>query len=308
MTDAPPSPAAAGRRILVVDDDRDALRILVDFVESRHMIAVGAQDGHEALARYHDDGPFDAIVLDVMMPGIDGLEVCRRIKASPQGQLTPVLMLSARSDTRSRVAGLYGGADDYLSKPVDLRELAARLDVLLRTRDRYHALAARHAADMDAAIEDSLTGALRGPYFLRRVQEEVSRADRYRVPLVLVIGDVLGLPEESASDPGEAGEDIRLPGPADSLISMVAQTIRAHLRAQDLLARLRRGRFAALLPHTSRQVTPSLLKRLQVSVASIPIDAAIPDSPPAGLSLRVGHAELAPKMDTKTLLALAEPR
>lgn len=307
MTDAPLPPTAAGRRILVVDDDRDALRILIDFVESRQMLAIGAHDGHEALARYHDDGPFDAIVLDVMMPGIDGLEVCRRIKASAQGQLTPVLMLSARSDTRSRVAGLYGGADDYLSKPVDLRELAARLDVLLRTRDRYHALAARHAADMDAAIEDSLTGALRGPYFMRRVQEEVSRADRYRVPLVLVVGDVMGLPEERRADPDDS-DDVRLPGPADTLIAMVAQTIRAHLRAQDLLARLRRGRFAAVLPHTSRQVTPSLLKRLQVSVASIPIDASIPDSPPAGLSFRVGHAELGPKMDTKTLFALAEPR
>ena len=307
--DDSPKTLVPPRRLLVVDDDRDALRILGDFVESRGMGVVLAQDGHEALTRFHDDGPFDAIVLDVMMPGIDGLEVCRRIKGSPQGQLTPVLMLSARTDTRSRIAGLYGGADDYMSKPVDLRELAARVDVLLRTRDRFAELANRHAQDLESALEDGLTGVLRARYFFRRVDEEIARADRYRLPLALLIADLVGLPEPSpGGDPAEPNDEIRFLGPAHDLVRAAAEATRGALRAHDLLARIRRSRFAILLPHTARNVVPQVIRRVQLAVASIPSDRQDENSPPAGLSIRIGHAELGPKMDCQRLLAMAEPR
>jgi PleD family two-component response regulator len=310
MLDAVPPSTDAGRRILIVDDDKDALRILGDFLEARGYDAISAHDGHEALARFHDDGPFDVIVLDVMMPGIDGLEVCRRLKASPQGQLTPVLLLSARSDTRSRIAGLYGGADDYMSKPVDLREFAARVDVLLRVRDRYRELADRRKDALDAALGDGLSGAVNGAYFLRRLQEEIGRSDRYTLPLTVVVVDLQGLPEpesESGSDPDEEVEAV-FAGPADKLIESVGRSLRAALRSHDLLARLRRSRFAVMLPHTSRHSVQPALRRLQDAVASVRIDPSEDGGPAAGLSARLGYAELGPRMDATTLLARAEPR
>lgn len=302
-----PSPDP-GRRILIVDDDRDALRILGDFLEARGFASVAAHDGHEALARFHDDGPFDVIVLDVMMPGIDGLEVCRRLKASPQGQLTPVLLLSARSDTRSRIAGLYGGADDYMSKPVDLREFAARVDVLLRVRDRYRELAERRKDALDAALGDGLSGAVNGAYFLRRLQEEIARSDRYSLPLTVLVMDLVGLPEpEEGAEPDEEVDAV-FPGPADKLVESVGRAIRAALRSHDLFARLRRSRFAAMMPHTSRHSVQPALRRLADAVAGVRIEPGNEGAPPAGLSVRIGYAELGPRMDATTLLARAEPR
>ena len=315
MTDTPatePDPAegAPQRRVLVVDDDNHAVRILSDFLESRGFSAIPAFDGHEALARFHDDGPFDAIILDVMMPGIDGLEVCRRVKATPSGQLTPVLLLSARSDTRSRVAGLYGGADDYMSKPVDLRELAARVDVLFRTRDRFHEIAARRGEDLDAAITDGLTGAYNGDYLKRRLEEEISRSDRYSLPLTVLVLDLQGLPEPifDADDSLDSSVDQIFAGPAHRLLEAVGNAVRGSLRTHDLFARLRRSRFAVVLPHTSRRSVQAVVDRLQASVALIQGDPDNPESSAAGLSVRVGVAELGPRMDATTLLARAEPR
>ncbi len=93
-----------------------------------HDVATVA-DGVEALARVRRDG-FDALVVDVMMPGVDGLAVCRVLRA--EGDRVPVLMLTARVETPDRVAGLDAGADDYLAKPFELDELFARLRALLR--------------------------------------------------------------------------------------------------------------------------------------------------------------------------------
>ena len=89
-----------------------------------------AFDGEEALARLRLESPVDAAILDVLMPGIDGLEVCRRLRTN--GNRVPVLMLTARAEVDSRVAGLDAGADDYLPKPFALAELLARLRALLR--------------------------------------------------------------------------------------------------------------------------------------------------------------------------------
>jgi two-component system response regulator MprA len=116
-------------RLLVVDDEasvRDALALVLDL--SGFEVATAA-DGGEAI-RTLASVPPDAVILDVLMPGLDGLEVCRRMRAA--GDRTPVLMLTARTEVSQRVAGLEAGADDYLAKPFAREELIARLRALLR--------------------------------------------------------------------------------------------------------------------------------------------------------------------------------
>jgi two-component system response regulator MprA len=116
--------------VLVVDDEgavRDALARALS--GAGHEVELAA-DGAEALARLAAGPPVDAVVLDILMPGVDGLEVCRRLRAG--GDRVPVLMLTARDAVGDRVAGLDAGADDYLVKPFALEELLARLRALLR--------------------------------------------------------------------------------------------------------------------------------------------------------------------------------
>ena len=120
---------AQSASVLVVEDDAPVRRMLERTLSAEGYAVVAVADGGAALARVEFDAP-DAIVLDVAMPGIDGLAVARRLRA--QGVATPILMLTARDGVRDRVAGLDAGADDYLVKPFALSELAARMRALLR--------------------------------------------------------------------------------------------------------------------------------------------------------------------------------
>jgi two-component system response regulator MprA len=117
-------------KILVVDDERAVRESLQRALELEGYHVELAGDGEEALERLASLSPPDAAILDVLMPGIDGLELCRRLRAA--GNPLPVLMLTARAEVDSRVAGLDAGADDYLPKPFALAELLARLRALLR--------------------------------------------------------------------------------------------------------------------------------------------------------------------------------
>ena len=116
-------------RVLVADDDRAIRESLARALELEGYEVATVVDGVEALTRAHRDA-YDALVLDVMMPSVDGLGVCRVLRADGDG--TPILMLTARVETSDRVAGLDAGADDYLPKPFELDELLARLRALLR--------------------------------------------------------------------------------------------------------------------------------------------------------------------------------
>jgi two-component system, OmpR family, response regulator MprA len=117
-------------KIMVVDDERAVRESLRRALELEGYEIDLAEDGEDALNRLHSSGEPDAMILDVLMPGVDGLEVCRRIRA--QGSRLPVLMLTARVEVENRVEGLDAGADDYLTKPFALDELTARLRALLR--------------------------------------------------------------------------------------------------------------------------------------------------------------------------------
>jgi len=125
------------RTILVADDDKDIID-LVEFNLSREGFSVlVAEDGWKALETAKKKRP-DVVILDWMMPEVDGLEVCRRLKQDPDTERIPIIMLTAKSDTLDKVLGLEMGADDYLTKPFHVRELLARVRALLRRSESPH--------------------------------------------------------------------------------------------------------------------------------------------------------------------------
>ncbi|MFT3838563.1 MAG: response regulator transcription factor [Myxococcaceae bacterium] len=115
-------------RVLLIDDDARLPELLASYLEQNGVTVTAAPDGQRGLQAL-EQGAFDAVLLDVMMPGMDGLEVCKRIRAKSQ---IPVIMLTARGDETDRVVGLELGADDYIAKPFSPRELLARLKAVLR--------------------------------------------------------------------------------------------------------------------------------------------------------------------------------
>ena len=119
------------RRILVVEDD-EAISVTLEYnLRDAGFEPLVARDGEEAMLRIAEDEP-DLIVLDWMLPGISGIEICRRIRARAETRETPIIMLTARGEEEDRVRGLNTGADDYMTKPFSVSELVARIGAVLR--------------------------------------------------------------------------------------------------------------------------------------------------------------------------------
>jgi adenylate cyclase len=153
-------------RILIVDDNATNVKILQARLTSEGYEVVSAADGEEGLAAARQLNP-DLILLDVMMPKLGGIEVCRRLRADPAFPFTPIIMVTAMSDLKDIVAGLEAGADEYLTKPVDHAALAARVRSMLRIKglhDRVETLAGE-MKEWNASLE-------------RRVATQVAELER----------------------------------------------------------------------------------------------------------------------------------
>jgi DNA-binding response OmpR family regulator len=151
------------RRVLVVDDERTIAESIAARLRAEGFTVDLAHDGPSAVAKAQAIQP-DLVVLDVMLPGFDGLEVCRRIQAS---RPVPVLMLTARDDETDLLVGLAVGADDYLTKPFSMRELAARVHALLRRMEK----AARTSEDREGDPPITI-----GDLEINRAERRVRRA------------------------------------------------------------------------------------------------------------------------------------
>ena len=119
-------------KILIVDDDRNICELLRLYLEKEGYETYLAHDGESAIT-VHDENDIDLVLLDVMMPRVDGLEACRRIRAKKD---TPIIMLTAKGETFDKVLGLELGADDYIVKPFDTKEVVARIKAVLRRSGR----------------------------------------------------------------------------------------------------------------------------------------------------------------------------
>jgi two-component system response regulator MtrA len=161
-------------RLLLVEDDASIREIATLGLERAGFRVTATGDGRDALVRFRQ-GPFDLVVLDVMLPSLDGFEVCREIRRDSQ---TPIVMLTARSDLHDVVVGLELGADDYVTKPFELPELVARIKAVLR---RSTAAPAERAIAVDDLVIDPAA------FTVRRKGEEVAlTATEFRLLLELV--------------------------------------------------------------------------------------------------------------------------
>jgi two-component system alkaline phosphatase synthesis response regulator PhoP len=118
------------KKILVIEDDSAALRLIGYTLEQEGYRVLSAENGLEGFKKAQDECP-DLIILDIMLPGLDGYDVCRRLRQIPETAVLPILMMSAKARQEDKDVGLHVGADDYLAKPVDPLEILAKVETLL---------------------------------------------------------------------------------------------------------------------------------------------------------------------------------
>jgi DNA-binding response OmpR family regulator len=156
-------------RILVVDDEPDICTLLRRLLESADYQVETALDGGTALSRVGEG--FDLMLLDVMMPGLNGLQVCRRVRANEQGTYLPILMLTALGGEEHCHAGFAAGADDYITKPFSNHELLDRVQVWLRAGQRFR------AEQTATAAREERSAGLRPPAAGRSIEEQVLQVE-----------------------------------------------------------------------------------------------------------------------------------
>lgn len=184
-------------RILIVDDTVDTVELLRKRLRSEGYDTSEAYDGEECLVKMQEYCP-DLIILDVMMPRLNGFEVCQRLKAEENTRYIPVLMLTAKAEIESKVKGLDLGADDYLSKPFDYKELSARVRSLLSMKAAREKLVEDEKSDALGQMMDEVAHEVRNPIvsiggFARRVLANLSDGDPNKKYMEIIIEDVARL-------------------------------------------------------------------------------------------------------------------
>ena len=194
--------------VLVVDDDPDMAAFLKMWLEREGMDVLTASDGDTALMKVMTDQP-DLVLCDVLMPGPDGFEICRRLKADESTALIPLVLVTALEDKDSRVRGIEAGADDFLSKPVNREELIARVKTLRRLHETRKELEARHLAaevQQKEAIRKTFSRYL-SPQLAERVLSDATQGQNVfrdlseRTAVVALFADLRGFTRLSESVP-----------------------------------------------------------------------------------------------------------
>jgi two-component system, cell cycle response regulator len=245
-------------KVLVVDDDEDGLYILKLLLTKMKYEVHTAKDGEEALEKADALIP-DIILLDVMMPKLNGFEVCKRVKASPEGMYIPIILLTAKSELTSKIEGLDCGADEYLTKPYDMHELTARIRSMLRIKLLNDSLRNANKQLEALSVTDELTKLFNRRYINRKLDDEFRRATRYKHPLSCLMFDADYFKKVN-DEHGHAFGDI--------VLKEIAAIIMDTAREVDVCGRFGGEEFLALLPDTDLErafiVADRIRKKVEV--------------------------------------------
>lgn len=264
--------------LIVEDDDRDALLIMRQ-LESEPYIVKRVTSGEAALREVLNES-IDLILLDILLPGIDGFKVCSRLKGDDQINNIQIIMLTSLRDLDYRIQGTELGADDYLVKPVDARELKARVKALLKKKRYIDKLQNRYEKALNRAISDELTGLFNHGYFKRFLELEIKRSLRQKHPISLLLLDLDNFKQINDHLGHLSG---------DRILIQIANRLREKVREIDFVARYGGEEFAVLLPYASIEEARQIAERIRRAI-SVEMTVSEGTSKPLSLSASIGIA------------------
>jgi diguanylate cyclase (GGDEF)-like protein len=282
--------------VLIAEDDGASRLVLRRFLEREGYPVLAVADGASAWRELQTPDPPRLAILDWMLPGLDGVEVCRRLRASGRRAYTYVMMLTGRDRHADKLEGFEAGADDYLIKPFDRDEMLARLAVGRRFLELHGELAAANARLRVEAAHDTLTGLLNRGAAAEALVRELARSRRGGGTLAIVLIDLDRFKSINDGFGHAAG---------DAVLAESAARLRAGVREGDLVARWGGEELLAVLLDSDAVGALAVAERLRVALASQPV--ATPAGP-VPISASFGIATTAEGHEANALLRCADAR
>lgn len=263
-------------KILLVDDEVDILKVIGTRLERAGYEILFAPGGEQALAILEKEVP-DLIILDILMPGMNGLEVCSRIKEQEYISDVPIIFFSAKGSVDDKILGLKKNVSDYITKPVDYQELLARIELILRTSKRYE----------EASLKDKLTGLYNCSFFDKKLVHSFDLARRYERIFSLLVVDLDGFKNVN---------DVYGHLFGNFVLKKVGEKLRTNLRKVDLVFRYGGDEFTIILPETSNEKAIKVLEKLRERLGIIRLESK---KQTVEVKLSFGLASYSPQIKTK---------
>ncbi len=261
--------------ILIVEDDATSAKLIARYLSMIPCQLEIVDRGEEAL-RIAASNHVDIMLLDLMLPTIDGIEVCQTIKSSERTIPIQVVMFTSLTDTKSKLMGIDAGTDDFLVKPINKDELRARVKSLIKKKAYLDRLRAKVDGALHAAITDQLTGVYNHGYLKHFVESECKRSKRHQHRLALLMADVDDFKHFNDQYGHQCG---------DLALIRIAKTLKRNIRDIDLIARYGGEEFSIVLPYADLAGAENIANRLLQSVSN---HRAIENAPGARLSVSIG--------------------
>ncbi|OGG99555.1 MAG: hypothetical protein A2600_08740 [Candidatus Lambdaproteobacteria bacterium RIFOXYD1_FULL_56_27] len=246
-------------RILIVDDTQKNIHLLGTLLRKENYLINVAYDGESALELANKVLP-DLILLDVMMPGIDGYETCKRLKANVRTEPIPVIFLTAKTETKDVVLGFESGAVDFVSKPFSAVVLLARVRTHLKLRRALVELEEKNQVLEQMVISDGLTQLYNHKFIFEILSKELADARRYGDPVSVIMFDL---------DHFKKVNDVYGHPVGDEVLVKVARTIKDSIRESDLAGRYGGEEFLVVLPKATLADTKVVAEKIRKNIAAL---------------------------------------
>ena len=247
-------------KVLLAEDDQAQALWLRDLLEKLGYSVQWVPDGHQALEKLAMER-FCILMTDLVMPGMDGLELCRTIRAQQYSHYIYIIIVTGKEDKEELIAGFTAGADDFMHKPVEEKELYARLQTARRILEMEQTLLRQYEEISLLSITDPLTRVYNRRYFTEQLQSEITRCARYAHDLTLILCDIDRFKEVNDTHGHLVG---------DRVLQEFAKTLQRGIRQEiDYLARYGGEEFILILPETNCEDALTCSERLRLEISTL---------------------------------------
>ncbi len=251
-----PDEEVYSQRVLLVENDEKDIKLARNFLDGENYELIVVKTGEEAFSIALNE-KIDLVLLDILLPGMDGFELCQRLKDIDETKDIQIAIISCLSDLESKLKGIEEGVDDFLVKPVNRDEIRARVKALLRKKAYLDKLHTYYEMALNSAINDGLTGLFNHAYFKRFLDLEVKKSLRQGYPVSLLMMDL---------DDFKKYNDTLGHLTGDIILREVAEVVKEGIREIDLAARYGGEEFAVVLPYADREGALAVANRIRKGI------------------------------------------